>query len=92
MTSLRNLHVSPAQRLSELRERTSALSKDPRLVEHVMSVILEHDFSWLVSRAARRCIGICGIMVLVAVWWAIEANQVVPFAYVATEDPTEAEW
>lgn len=92
MTIMRNRCLSPVQGLAELRQRTGALSKDPRLVDHVMTVILERDFSWLVSRAARRCIGVCGVMVLLAVWWAIEAKEVVPFAYVATEDPTEAEW
>lgn len=92
MTSLHSPSFSPGRGIADLRRRTSALRKDPRLVDQVMSVILERDFSWLVSRAARRCIGVCAILVLLAVWWAMDAKEVVPFAYVTPEDPTEAEW
>lgn len=86
--------VNPHRHLSELNERTRSVASDPRFVDRVMALVRnrELDWSWLLHGAARRCLVVGGVMVLLAVWWARESRELVPFAYAVTESPLEALW
>lgn len=80
--------------LAELRERTLDVASDPKFVDRVMALVRsrEVDWGWFLQNAARRCIVVCGAMVVLAVWWALQSRELVPFAYAVTENPLEAPW
>lgn len=95
MTTRRNeVCANPHRSLCELSERTTGVASDPRFVDRVMALVStrEVDWGWLVHSAARRCILVCGAIVLVAVWWALRSRELVPVAYVVTDNPLEALW
>lgn len=85
--------VNPHRSLCELGERANVTS-DPRFVDRVMALVCnrELDWGWFLQRAARRCVVVCGVMVVLAVWWALQSRGLVPFAYAVTENPLEAPW
>ena len=91
MDTLRN-GVERHSQLSELRQRTARFANDARFVEQVMTLVTDRELGALVSRAARRCIGVCGFIVVVAVWWAMQSRELVPFVYLATQSPMEGAW
>lgn len=90
----KGLCANPHRSLCELRERTSDVVEDPRFVDRVMALVRnrELDWGWFLQRAARRCVVVCGVMVVLAVWWALQSRELVPVAYGLTEDPLEAPW
>jgi hypothetical protein len=95
MNTHRNGVSSNAQRnLSELRERTSCVANDAGFVDRMMALVRSRELepSWLIQTAARRCIVVCGVIVVLAVWWALQSRELVPFAFVVTENPLEALW
>lgn len=86
--------TNPQRCLSELRDRTCHVTHDPCFVDRVMALVRkrELDWGWFLQSAARRCIVVCGVMVVFAVWWALSSRELVPFAFAVTENPLEAPW
>lgn len=86
--------ANPHRSLCELSARTRDVVEDPRFVDRVMALVRhrELDWGWFLQRAARRCLVVCGAMVVLAVWWALQSRELVPMAYGLTEDPLEAPW
>jgi len=86
--------ANPHRALCELHERTRVASGDAKFVERVMAMVRsrELDWGWFLQNAARRCIVVCGVLVVAAVWWALRSRELVPVAYVVTDNPLEAPW
>lgn len=86
--------ANPHRALVNLRERARWVESDPSFVERVMGMVLNRELETfrLIQRAARRCVLICAALVLLAVWWARQSRDLVPFAYAVTDSPLEAPW
>ena len=86
--------VNPHRALADLRERVRWAEGDPSFVERVMGMVLNRELETLrlIQRAARRCVLVCSVLVLLAVWWARQSRDLVPFAYAVTDSPLEAPW
>lgn len=86
--------ANPHRTLRELEERTSVSCSDAKFVDRVMAMVRsrELDWGWFLQNAARRCIVVCGVLVVAAVWWALRSRELVPVAYVVTDNPLEAPW
>jgi hypothetical protein len=85
---------NPQRALRSLGDRTAGVAGDPGFVDRVMAMVRnrELDWGWFLHSAARRCIVVCGLMVVLAVWWALQSRELVPFAFAVTENPLELPW
>lgn len=85
---------SPLRRLDELRERTCRIGSQPHFVDRVMALVRERELGlghWI-ERAARRCVIVCGLLVVLAAWWALRSRETVAVADVMTNNPLETTW